>query len=120
MASQGGAPPGGEKPPGEEGQEPAEVGDRGSISLDGEVGQVITPVAVSAKRERLVKDVQVRGMLAGALIAIFALTIMAALLVAALADEQQVKSMRSLLDVLLPAETGLLGSAVGYYYGARG
>ena len=101
-----GASPGGNQPPGEK-EEDLDVGG-------------LTPVSLGKERKRVVGDVRVRGMLAGTLILIFGLTILAGLLVAALGDTEQTENMRSLLDVLLPAETGLLGSAVGYYYGARG
>jgi hypothetical protein len=50
------------------------------------------------------------------LLAIFAVTVFVALHGA---GHKQWPQFKDALAVLLPAETGLLGSAVGYYYGTR-
>ncbi len=67
---------------------------------------------VEQKRE------SVRAWIALMLLAIFGLTVIAALLAVIFSDaESQV--VKDLLEVLLPAETALLGSAVGFYFGAE-
>lgn len=58
----------------------------------------------------------VRASLAILFVVIFLVTILFAFNHTGKADWPQTKE---LLQVLLPAETGLLGSAVGYYYGSR-
>jgi hypothetical protein len=60
-----------------------------------------------------------RALLAGGFFVVFALTVAAAILVAAFAKQQHVSDVDSVLRTLIPAETALLGSAVGFYFGTR-
>jgi len=60
-----------------------------------------------------------RGVLTIGLFAVFAVTIVVCLLIAAWADASRWETVKDLLQVLLPAETGLLGSASGFYFGTR-
>jgi len=54
------------------------------------------------------------------LIALILLVLVGFTLVWALLSVDNWAQMRELLDVWLPALTGLLGSAVGFYFGSRG
>lgn len=60
----------------------------------------------------------VRAAIALCLVGIFALTVLGAL---GMLMWTQVESerLKTLLEVLLPAETALLGSAIGFYYGTE-
>lgn len=60
----------------------------------------------------------IRATIALSLIAIFALTALGAL-AAAIFMGVESTTMRGLLEILLPAETALLGSAIGFYFGAE-
>ena len=56
----------------------------------------------------------VRGLLAYMFVGMFALTVIIALFRASSWDET-----KQLLDLILPAETALMGSAVGFYFASR-
>jgi hypothetical protein len=58
-----------------------------------------------------------RAILARGFAVIFAATIVAAFY--CILAGVQWEDVKSLLDVILPAETALLGSAVGFYFGAE-
>lgn len=60
-----------------------------------------------------------RANLAIAFVVIFAVTIFAAIMIVALTGDHPAKEVSELLPTLLPAETALLGSAVGFYFGAK-
>lgn len=54
------------------------------------------------------------------LLGIFSATILAALVIAALPGEDpHTLALKDILQMLLPAETGLLGSAIGFYFASR-
>jgi hypothetical protein len=63
---------------------------------------------------RYVTEEFMRAALAGAFVIIFFLTIIAAVIATC---GGKWHNMKELLEILLPAETALLGSAVGYYFG---
>ena len=58
-----------------------------------------------------------RLLLAASFAVIFALTILGTFILFAVGHEWE--QLKDLLNLLLPAETALLGSAVGFYFGAR-
>jgi hypothetical protein len=58
----------------------------------------------------------VRALLAGVFVVIFGATVIAAFMFVGSAAWPNVKE---LLQILLPAETALLGSAVGFYFGTH-
>lgn len=62
---------------------------------------------------------QTRAGLAWALVIIFGLTIGAAIAVIAFDSANPTGDVTELLRTLVPAETALLGSAVGFYFGTR-
>ena len=53
------------------------------------------------------------------LLIIFGLTAVPCLLLAAVIDSERWAAVKDLLQILLPAEMGLLGSAAGFYFGSR-
>ncbi len=60
-----------------------------------------------------------RAGLAWALFLAFAGTVLAVILIVAFASHARSHEADELLKTLLPAETALLGSAVGFYFGTR-
>ena len=60
----------------------------------------------------------VRSITMYAFISIFALTVIASL-VAAIWFDKEYPNIKDLIQALLPAETGLIGSAVGFYFGSE-
>jgi hypothetical protein len=62
---------------------------------------------------------QTRAGLAWALVWIFGGTVAAVLLIVALTSPHPASDVTELLRTLVPAETALLGSAVGFYFGTR-
>lgn len=66
----------------------------------------------------LTADELVRSGLAWAFAVIFAGTTAAATYLI-FAFPQQWSTMKELLQIVLPAETGVLGSAVGFYFGSK-
>lgn len=62
---------------------------------------------------------KMRGYLAIAVLAIFAITILLSFY-ALLKGPGQWANAKQLLEVVLPIETGILGTALGYYFGSRG
>ena len=66
------------------------------------------------------KQEKTRGNLALALTGIFAFTVLATFVTAFFAQgDADWARISSILEVLLPAEMALLGSALGFYFGAR-
>lgn len=91
-------------------------GEAGVDSADAEI-EVIEPIeGVGADLEG--RREWVRAAIALSLVAIFGITVFASLAVLAWADMESDR-LKTLLEILLPAETALLGSAVGFYYGAE-
>lgn len=62
---------------------------------------------------------RVRAGLAWAFTVIFAGTIVFAFLITTFAGRQHAEESMSLFKTILPAETAVLGSAVGFYFGSR-
>jgi hypothetical protein len=87
-------------------------------TLPGTVDEPRTP-ALAAKRQRVVGDSQVRGWLGGVLMAIFAITVFAGLGTAIFGSHNAYSQVVDVLRDLFPAELGLLGSAIGFYFGSR-
>ena len=85
-------------------------GDRSSVEIETIEG----PPAelVEEKREG------VRSTLATILLGCFVLTV-GTTLVAALIYPDRIESLKEVLLILLPAETGLLGSALGFYFASE-
>jgi predicted aconitase with swiveling domain len=69
------------------------------------------------RRKRTVDET--RAGLAWALVVIFGATIASVILVVALNGDAPASEVTELLKTLVPAETALLGSAVGFYFGVR-
>lgn len=67
---------------------------------------------------QLTPDDTARLLLAFTFVILFALTIFFAC-IAVITDGSAWSKVREMLEVILPAETALLGSAVGFYFGAR-
>ncbi len=72
--------------------------------------------SAAPREERLGRREWTRSGLAFAFVLIFGATIIFAFLKVGTRDWVQTKD---LLQILLPAETGLLGSALGFYFGAK-
>lgn len=88
-------------------------------SADIEVRRVPPPaerIEEASKGRRFISDEIVRGFLAVFFTLIFLLTIVLSFLHLSTKDWGQTKEW---LQVLLPAETALIGSATGFYFGAR-
>ena len=62
---------------------------------------------------------QTRAGLAWALVWIFGGTVAAVILIVALTSPHPAAEVTEILKTLVPAETALLGSAVGFYFGTR-
>lgn len=75
------------------------------------------PYTVGAKVE--LRREFTRGTLTIGLFFVFGLTVVVCLLAAIWAGANQWAAVKDLLQILLPAETGLLGSAAGFYFGTR-
>jgi hypothetical protein len=88
--------------------EPTNIGDLGKPGD-------IPPAPLSKDEERIGKD---RHTALTFLLIIFAVTIATAL-GAAFCPAGKFGQMKELLPQLLTAETGLLGSAIGYYFGSK-
>jgi hypothetical protein len=69
------------------------------------------------RRQRTVE--KTRAGLAWALLAIFAGTVLGVVLITAISSHARGQDASQLLNTLLPAQTALLGSAVGFYFGTR-
>jgi hypothetical protein len=87
-------------------------------TLPGQVDEPQTP-ALATARQRVVAEHRVRGRLAAALTALFAVTVLAALATAIFGSAAAYKQVVDILRDLLPAELAILGSALGFYFGAR-
>ena len=101
------------KGPGNDSKGPGQKAEFGTGTINDLVPAVTTNEKVELKRER------VRGALTVGLFVVFAVTIAVCLAVVALADASRWETVKDLLQILLPAETGLLGSAAGFYFGTR-
>jgi len=60
----------------------------------------------------------VRAAIALSLVGIFGLTVLAALALVVWTDVEAAL-LKTLIEILLPAETALLGSAIGFYFGSE-
>jgi hypothetical protein len=96
--------PGGQSPPGQ----PA--------GQEDDFGTVEDPIEASTRRvDRLAwRQEGIRG-----LIALILLGLLGVALIGSMCTVDKWPEMRELLEVWLPALTGLLGSAVGFYFGTR-
>jgi hypothetical protein len=94
------------------GGERAASGDGGTI----EIRQLPEVAREGGREQRLLSEELVRGALAIAFTVVLIITVVFSFLHSSKADWPQTKE---LLQLLLPAETALLGSAVGFYYGSR-
>jgi len=65
------------------------------------------------------KKDSVRAWVTGSLLGAFVLLIAAAIAVSALGSRERWDETKEMLQILLPAVTGLLGSALGFYFGAQ-
>lgn len=83
-----------------------------------EIAGRVDPPDPRRRSIQLTPDDTARLILAFTFVALFALTIFFAC-IAVIADGSAWSKARELLQVILPAETALLGSAVGFYFGAR-
>jgi hypothetical protein len=92
----------------------ADVVDEPDLSVQGKV----TDQEPRLRRRKRTVD-QTRAGLAWALVVIFGATIGSAILVVALTGKVPAQEVTNLLKTLVPAETALLGSAVGFYFGTR-
>jgi hypothetical protein len=90
-----------------------EVVDEPALSLPGDVD-------AGEPRLSRARDIdRTRAQITWAFIWIFAGTIAAVLLIVAVANPHQSSEAIDVLKTLLPAETAVLGSAVGFYFGTR-
>lgn len=65
------------------------------------------------------KKESVRAWVTGSLLGAFIVLLVAAAAVAALGSKEHWDETKEMLQILLPAVTGLLGSAIGFYFGAQ-
>ena len=84
-----------------------EVGKKSEVSQQGQLGPEKSPLA----------EEFMRALLAWVFVLIFALTVVWAFI--NVEQKMTWEHTKELLTLLLPAETALLGSAVGYYFGSR-
>lgn len=68
---------------------------------------------------RPLSDQSVRGWLALAFAIIFGVTTITALIIVSVVSDLHWANMKELLQILIPAQTALLGSVVGFYYGTQ-
>jgi hypothetical protein len=87
-------------------------------TLPGQVDDPQSP-ALATARQRVVGEHRVRGRLAAALTALFAVTVLAALATAIFGSRRADAQVVDILRDLLPAELAILGSALGFYFGGR-
>lgn len=80
------------------------------------VQPVTLPTGVSVQ-ERTLED-WARFWLAASFVVIFALTVVIVLIIV-WNDSRTWPSLKELLEILIPAEAALLGSATGFYFGSR-
>jgi hypothetical protein len=90
-----------------------EVVEGPTLSVEGDVDESEPRL----RRERAHE--KTRAGLAWALFLTFAGTVLAVILVVAFGSHARSQDATELLKTLLPAETALLGSAVGFYFGTR-
>ncbi len=90
-----------------------EVVEEPTLSVEGDVDESEPRL----RRERAHE--KTRAGLAWALFLTFAGTVLAVILVVAFGGHARSQDATELLKTLLPAETALLGSAVGFYFGTR-
>jgi len=94
-------------------QAPEEIVEEPPLTVSGDVDRQ----EPKTRPRRTVDDT--RAGLAWALVAIFGGTVGAVILVVALNGHSPAAEVTELLKTLVPAETALLGSAVGFYFGIR-
>lgn len=80
------------------------------------VGSISTGKAL--KTDIRARQDLIRSIIALTFVAIFALTVILAFIVVILFDGDWANA-KDLLQLLFPAETALIGSAVGFYFGAK-
>lgn len=90
-----------------------EVVEGPTLSVEGDVDESEPRLRRERAHERT------RAGLAWALFLTFAGTVLAVILVVAFGSHGRSQDATELLKSLLPAETALLGSAVGFYFGTR-
>jgi hypothetical protein len=92
----------------------------GESSLDfgvlGSSPPTLSPAVYVARERTYQIDALVRSLIALILSALFGLTIVFAFLQT---DDAHWANTKELLSVLLPAQTGILGAAIGYYFGTK-
>src|SRR5579863_3322963 len=101
-------------------QEQAAI-DSGTIAAEPDLGTVAIEHSSYKEAEgyNRVKHLDwVRSITMYAFICIFALTVIASLVVVIWFGKEY-PNMKDLIQALLPAETGLIGSAVGFYFGSE-
>ncbi len=76
----------------------------------------VVPAESTATNERITRE-RVRWVLASILAGMFLLTVAAAFAGAVWANHWA--NVKEWLQVVLPAETAILGSAIGFYFGAQ-
>lgn len=86
------------------------------VALSGLAIETAEPKEAPTRAERLGRREWTRSSLAFAFVLIFALTIAFVMSKVGTRDWGETKE---LLQILLPAETALLGSALGFYFGTR-
>ncbi len=91
-------------------------GSDGAAGVDDDFGFVKDPVP---PKERKVDRIALRQEGMRGLIALILLGLVGVTLIWALTTVDSWTEMRELLEIWLPALTGLLGSAVGFYFGTR-
>ncbi len=91
-------------------------GRAGEGAIDIDLGTVDDPIR---PKERKIDRIALRQEGIRGIIALILLVMVGFTLVWALLSVDNWAQMRELLDIWLPALTGLLGSAVGFYFGTR-
>ena len=86
------------------------------VALTGDSIKVAEPREAPTRAERLGQREWTRSSLAFAFVIIFALIIV---FVGSKVGTRDWAETKELLQILLPAETALLGSALGFYFGAK-
>ena len=83
------------------------------------VGEVGTPSYGTAFRYGSEIEHRVRSRLAYLLFWLFAVTVVAGIALNSFLDPEAASQLNDWLERLLPAEVGVFGSALGFYYGSR-
>jgi hypothetical protein len=90
-----------------------------SAVIPSDVKDIEVPELLPRRVERpWTPEDQLRGRVTNWLLAIFTVTAVGSFIGALWGDAHSTNT-KELLQVLLPAETGLIGSAIGFYFGAK-